>query len=131
MIEVREDSRLTRDGEKRYVVIEVETGKIVDDAQGYGYKSKQKAYAAYSYKTRDRSKDREKEEKKRKIRKWMRENRWFVEIMDRVGFEIAKGSYGIGEKMNSKVVKELIKENRVEIDFSAGDLLKEWRKGKY
>ena len=25
--------------EKRYIVVDAETGKILDDAQGYGYKS--------------------------------------------------------------------------------------------
>ena len=34
----------------RWIVIDEETGEILDDAQGYGYKSKQKAYNAYFYK---------------------------------------------------------------------------------
>ncbi len=43
--------------EKRYVIINTESGEIVDDAQGYGYKTAQKAYAGWSYKNRDKSKD--------------------------------------------------------------------------
>ena len=35
--------------EKRYVVINKETGEILSDAQGYGYKSIPKAYSAYMY----------------------------------------------------------------------------------
>ena len=42
--------------EKRYVIIDTESGEIVDDAQGYGYKTAQKAYAGWSYKNRDKSK---------------------------------------------------------------------------
>lgn len=34
----------------RYVLIDIETGEILDDAQGYGYKTKRGVYAAYSYK---------------------------------------------------------------------------------
>jgi len=34
----------------RYVMMDTETGEIIDDAQGYGYKTPQKAYAAYNYK---------------------------------------------------------------------------------
>lgn len=34
----------------RYVMMDTETGEILDDAQGYGYKTPQKAYAAYNYK---------------------------------------------------------------------------------
>lgn len=33
----------------RYVIINSETGEVLDDAQGYGYRTPQKAYAAYSY----------------------------------------------------------------------------------
>lgn len=31
-------------GEARFVIIDVNTGEIIDDAQGYGYKSKMRAY---------------------------------------------------------------------------------------
>lgn len=40
------------DDSNRYVIIDKETGEIIDDAQGYGYKSKRKAYAAHAYKTK-------------------------------------------------------------------------------
>ena len=43
--------------ERRYVIKDMESGEIVDDAQGYGYKSAQKAYAGWAYKRRDKSKD--------------------------------------------------------------------------
>lgn len=33
----------------RYMLINPETGEIVDDAQGYGYRTKQGAHAAYGY----------------------------------------------------------------------------------
>ena len=42
--------------ERRYVIKDMESGVIVDDAQGYGYKSAQKAYAGWAYKSRDKSK---------------------------------------------------------------------------
>lgn len=34
----------------RYMIIDSETGEILDDAQGYGYRTKQKAHAAWAYK---------------------------------------------------------------------------------
>ena len=77
--------------EKRYVIIDTESGEIVDDAQGYGYKTAQKAYAGWSYKNRDKSKDKEKAEKERIIARWMRENKKFVRLLDRVAFEIQAG----------------------------------------
>ena len=57
--------------EIRYVIKDMESGEIVDDAQGYGYKSAQKAYAGWAYKNRDKSRDSEKAEKERMISKWM------------------------------------------------------------
>lgn len=34
----------------RYIIINPNTGEILDDAQGYGYRSPQKAHAAWNYK---------------------------------------------------------------------------------
>ena len=42
--------------DERYVIIDLDTGEILDDCQGYGYKTKQKAHIGYAYKTRDKSK---------------------------------------------------------------------------
>ena len=64
---VVEDSKNSKPYEKRYIVINKDTGEVLDDAQGYGYKTIQKAYAAYSYKNRDRSKDKEKNEKENEL----------------------------------------------------------------
>ena len=51
---------LSQDYEKRYVVIDKDTRKILDKAQGYGYKTEQEALAAWEYKTRDKSQDKRK-----------------------------------------------------------------------
>lgn len=113
---------LSKGSEKRYVVIDVDTGEIVDYAQGYGYKSQQNAYSAYAYKTRDRSRDKE-------IRKWMKKHETFVELMDEIAFDILKESNGT-VTLNAKIVKQMLKENHLEPSFTAGELLKEYRKRK-
>jgi hypothetical protein len=115
--------------EKRYAVVDTETGEVLDDAQGYGYKSIQKAYAGYGYKTRDKSKDAEKKAKEAKIRKWMKEHKEFVNMMEQFYFEIeCKGSWGPDDKFDSKFVKQMLKENDLEPDFTPGELLKVWCK---
>ncbi len=124
---VMEDSKLSKEYEKRFVVVDKNTGEILDDAQGYGYKTVRNAYSAYAYKTRDKSKDKEKLTKKKHIQKWMKEHKSFVKMMDTVAFEIAKGSWGTDDKFNAKLVKEMLSENGLEIDFTAGELLKVWR----
>ena len=128
-IKVIEDNTLTKGYDKRYVVIDTDTGELLDNAQGYGYRSIQKAYAAYSYKTRDKSKDKEREEKTKIIKKWMKEHKDFVELMNKISWEIAKGSWGPDDKFNTKFVQDMIKENNLSINFKVSELLKVWEKG--
>lgn len=125
---VVENSSLSRDGEPRFTVVDKETGEILDDAQGYGYKTVQKAYAGYSYKIRDRSIDAEKAARQDHVARWLKEHPQFRHLMDGIAFEIAKGSWGPDDKFDAKLVKQLLKENQLEPDFSAGELLKVWRK---
>lgn len=113
---------------KRYFVVDKETGAVLDDAQGYGYKTPQKAYAAYNYKHRDRTKDAQKAAKSKRIRQWMKENKSFIRMMDEIAFEMVKGSWGPDENFNAAFVKKLLSENDLNPDFTAGDLLKEWKR---
>lgn len=113
--------------DKRYVVIDKNTQEVLDDAQGYGYRSPQKAYAAYAYKHRDKAKDKEKAAKAKKIRSWMKEHKDFVKLMDQIAFEIAKGSWGPDDKFDAKLVKQLLKENDLEPDFTAAELIRVWQ----
>ena len=71
---------LSKYNDKRYVIVDIESGRILDNAQGHGYKSPQKAYAGYAYKKRDKSKDKEKQEKENRIKNWLRENREFTSL---------------------------------------------------
>lgn len=113
--------------ETRYRIISTDTGKVLDDAQGYGYKSVQKAYAAYRYKTRDKSKDEERQQKTNHIRKWMQEHKSFVKNMDQFAFEITKGSWGPEDRFEAKFVQEMLESAGLKPDFSASELLRVWR----
>ena len=123
-IKVIESPELSTPYDKRYVVVDKETGSVLDDAQGYGYRSAQKAHAAYNYKTRDKSKDAEKLAKKRHIIKWLKENKAFTRLLEDAE------CYSIKEpddRLDAALVKKLLKENNLEPDFTAGELLKVWR----
>ncbi len=111
----------------RYCIVSTETGEVLDDAQGYGYKTARKAYAAYGYKTRDKSKDEERAKAKEHIKKWMKENKEFIGLMDDIAFEMKKGSLAPNEKFDASFVKKLLKQKGLEPDFTAGELLKVWR----
>jgi hypothetical protein len=113
--------------EMRYCIVSTDTGEVLDDAQGYGYKTAQKAYAAFAYKNRDKSKDKEHLARKRHIEQWMEQNKSFVKLMDSYAFEIAKGTMAPDDKFDAKFVRKLLREESLEPDFTAGELLKVWR----
>lgn len=113
--------------EMRYCIVSTDTGEVLDDAQGYGYKTAQKAYAAFAYKNRDKSKDKEHLARKRHIEQWMKQNKSFVKLMDSYAFEIAKGTMAPDDKFDAKFVRNLLREESLEPDFTAGELFKVWR----
>lgn len=127
-IEVIKSEALSSPYDIRFVVVDKDTGAVLDDAQGYGYKTARGAHVAWSYKTRDRSKDQEKAQKRKEIQRWMKAHKAFVEAMDTYAFEIAKGSWGPDEKFDAKLVKRMLKENDLSPEFTAGELLQVWRK---
>lgn len=128
-VQAVESKTLSTRYEKRFVIVDKENGEILDDAQGYGYKSAQKAYAAWNYKNRDKSKDKERAKKRNAIKKWMREHKSFVNMMDQFAFEIAKGSWGKDDKFDAKFLREMLQANNLEVEFTAGELLNVWRSG--
>lgn len=114
---------------KRFAIVDIDSGEVLDDAQGYGYKTAQKAYAAWVYKHRDTSKDRERAAKRQHIVGWLKKHKDFRELMDQIAFEIMKGSWGPDDKFDAKLVGELLKNNGYSnLDFTPGELLRVWRK---
>jgi len=114
--------------ETRYRIVSTETGDVLDDAQGWGYKTIQNAYSGYSYKAKSKAKKMEQVIKERKTKKWMKENKNFVELMDACYFDIAKGSYGPDDKFDAKFVRKLLKDSELEVDFTPSELLRAWKK---
>lgn len=121
---VIESTALSNFYDKRYVVVDIATGEILDDAQGYGYKSIKNAYSAYAYKNRDKSKDKEKAAKKKLIHKWMKKHKSFVDsISDDVFYSFKDGE---PIKVNTAYIKNKLKECNLELgDFKPTELIKE------
>lgn len=119
---------LSEAGDNRYVIVDTETGEILDDAQEFGYKTAHKAYAAYGYQHRDKSQDGKKAQKKRQVRQFCKSHQAFVDDLEDVAFHIAKGSYGPEITFNAKAVKQLFKANGyTDLPFTAGEFLRYWR----
>ena len=119
------DPKLSGARGSRYVIVDAETGRILDTAQGYGYKSAQKAYAAYAYKTRSPAKKARDEAAEKAVKAFVRKNRDFIEDLDAAAFKIAKGSMGPDEKFNAKFVAEMLEQAGYrDLPFTAAELIK-------
>lgn len=68
--------------ETRYRLVDVATGEIVDDAQGYGYRTAAGAHRAYGYKSMPKSRKREIASVKSRVRHFREENPTFVDDME-------------------------------------------------
>ena len=62
---------LSAPGNPRYVLIDPDTGELLDDAQGYGYKTPQKAHAAWAYKNKAPDDRRQEAAAKRRVQQWL------------------------------------------------------------
>lgn len=96
----------------RWVMKNIDTGKIVDDAQGYGYRTAQKAHAAWAYKHPSG-----KQAKNRK--KNTRINKAFVKKHPSIGDDWAQAAldvYKDGETPGYQDFKELVESIDSEFD---------------
>lgn len=124
---IKSDS-LSSSYDTRFVIVNTETGEILDDAQGYGYRSAQKAYAAYTYKHRDKGKDKQRKQEEKAIKKWWQDHKELSKDLEQIAFEIAKGSWGPDDKLDAKLLKTILKQENIESEYSPGKLLKVWKK---
>lgn len=128
-IKVIKSQNLSQPFEPRYIVINMETGEILDDAQGYGFKTIKGAYSAYAYTHRDKSKDKEKQKERRKIAKWLRDHLQFNECLTTKLFYAMK--YGEDLKINTELVRSILKELNLEVDFHPTTLISVWKNDKW
>ena len=49
---VAKSAKLSKRYEPRYVIVDEETGEILDNANGYGYKTRQAAHKSWAYKSK-------------------------------------------------------------------------------
>ena len=119
--EVSYSESLSSNYEPRYVVIDTETGEIVDDAQGYGYKSKQNAYKAWTYKSKVKNPKKHKAEVKKKVTEFKKEHKGLMKRLEDMMFYAFKDN----EELTNKDIEHFLKENGIEgLSFTINQLLK-------
>ena len=104
----------------RYIIVD-DTGKVLDDAQGYGYKSAQKAHAAWAYKNRTPSQIKKAKDKKQKVQKWIKEHKEFMSNLEWEFIDYLKN----GEELDNQTIRKWMIQEDPNVDFTVHDLLKE------
>lgn len=109
---------------ERYVIVDTETGEILDDAQGFGYKSAPKAYAAFNYKNKSDKEKLDQMEHYVKLFKWMISHKDVIRYFDDIEFYSVKypGEY---EPVSIKDAQEIMKKYDVNF-FKPKDLKYVW-----
>lgn len=122
-ISVIPSETLSSSFDKRYVVVDKETGKVLDDAQGYGFRSVKAAYACYGYKNRSP----EKKKKEKEIQNWIREHKKFCDnLSDSLFYEVKDDP---DFKLDSKYIEACFKEAGLALDvFTAAEFLRVWKR---
>lgn len=109
-----------RNSEDRYVVVDKDTGEILDDAQDYGFKTAEKAYKCFHYKHRSQ----EQKDKEKVILEWITNHKDFVSNLEDVEFYQLKE----GGTLSSKIVADLFKESGLNVNFTAKEFLAVYRR---
>lgn len=111
---------LSTPGNPRYILIDADTGEVLDDAQGYGYKTQRKAHAAYSYKTLSAEQRRQKAVVRRKVRDWLERR---PQIQDQLLSLALRAELDHRTLENADVQNLLAQFGYRQLDFGIEDLL--------
>ncbi|MBT1164627.1 hypothetical protein [Bifidobacterium felsineum] len=99
-------------GYDRWILVDEDTGEILDDAQGYGYKSPSAAHRAYAYKTMPKRKRKSMDSvRKHAKRFWTKHS----DLADAIT-QAALYAYKDGEELTDEDVERIIRESGVDLE---------------
>lgn len=101
---VTKSAGLSKLYEPRYVIVDEETGEILDDANAYGYKTKQAAHKGWAYKSKSKGEKDKINKQHLIIMNWIKENKKIVSGLENLYFYAFKD----GVDVTNKDVKEVI-----------------------
>ena len=111
--------------EPRYVVVDTETGEIVDNAQGYGYRTREKAFKAWGYKQNLKKNKARDKQLKSEVKGFVKKHRSIFNELDDILFEAAK----CGEDIDTKDIYKFLEGKNIASDLpcSVKIFLKFWK----
>lgn len=116
---------LSSEYDPRYIVIQPNTGAVLDDAQGFGYTSREKAAKAYTYKKMPHPEQRSLAARKRRVEKWCKEHLDVVDGYADICLQYMKSSEDGSIRISSAVVSRYLKDCGYDnLPFSAQDFIR-------
>ncbi|TXH11000.1 MAG: hypothetical protein E6R04_03360 [Spirochaetes bacterium] len=119
-IKVVPSDSLSKPYDRRYVVIEESTGKVLDDAGGYGYKTPQKAHRGWAYKSKPKAERDKRDALKSQVRQWCSDHDSFMDDLMQEQLYTMKD----GESFTAEDVRKLLKYHGLKPPFSVAELLR-------
>lgn len=113
---------LSKDHDRRYVIIDATTGDVLDDAQGHGYKTAQNAHRAYAYMSIPPEKKRGRKATKQKVQRWCANHPEFMHDVEQTMLYAIKD----GDTITTTDVGQLLTQHGLTPPFSIDDLMRHW-----
>ena len=114
--------------ETRFVIVDDETGEVLDNAQGYGYKSAQNAYRGWNYKSKSKKQQKHIKNTRKKIRAWMEEHADFFDGLENDVFHAEKAGYDITKQDFIELMDAAPDDVLKTMPCTKDELWKFWRK---
>lgn len=93
--------------ETRWVIVDAETGKLLDDARGYGYRTAVSAYKGWSFVKKTRENLKVVQEEEETIRTWLNEHPIISENLDDMLFHLIMINVPLSKNTFLEFLKEL------------------------
>lgn len=122
---VERSPKLSKMGDPRYIVIDAESGLVLDDAQGYGYKTVKNAHRGYAYQRRTPEERAQHVAKMERVKSWIKqhediETRVEIDSWDSIH---DREPFNLDGKYITKVLIDL-NISLDDVDFTAADIAK-------
>ena len=104
----------------KFIVIDKETGKISDDAQGYGYKTVRNAYACFTFKNMSKKQKKGYEKRKQEIAIWIKTHSEFMNELEYEMIDAMKNN----EQFTEKDIQKMLIRDGYDKEITAKEILK-------